>query len=142
MYQLTDSYPPDAAGGADFLTGAAQRRIPDENDQLVNERIVVCDLDLAADTLYEGRVCLSETTIRHLASLIGCYDGPSVRAMLTHTEKIEAQNLELVHAIQAAERALEELAELDRAVGAAGPLLGIAPTPELVVLPETVDQEP
>lgn len=77
MFQVSASYPSDAIFGADFLTGAAARKVVDVDaggEEFTRpEVIVVCERDFRSEELVEGRVCLSETTIRSLGQMVGLH---------------------------------------------------------------------
>lgn len=91
--QVVDSYPGDAAKGADYLTGAAQRDlVVDPNLSVADggirkERIVLTDLYLD----HEGRVCISETSVQHMANLLGMFEGERVLRIIADNEALRAE---------------------------------------------------
>lgn len=96
MY-LSTSYPGDAILGADFLTGAAQRRIletdPDGNEHTRNERIVITDRYFDGEQVAPiGRACFSETTIRMLGACVDLID-PEVYGRLDRNLKLANQRV-------------------------------------------------
>lgn len=85
MFQVTDSYPGDAAGGCDYITKAAPGLIYDDpNSPSRQERVVVTPTEID----FEGRLCIGERTVRHMAHLLGMFEGEAV-------EMISAENASL-----------------------------------------------
>lgn len=114
MFTVAPQYPGDAAKGGDFLTGAAQREIQDRAEAHFRpERIVVTDEYLP----YQGgRVCLSETTIRHLAALVDLHDPVAVDRIVTENarlrDELDVTSRRLAEALMEVERLTTERAEL------------------------------
>lgn len=107
--QITTHYPGDAAGGADFITGSAQGEIID--DPLAparGERVIITDKYLE----YEGRVCIGEKSVRHMANLCGMFEGERV-------ERVAAENRALHGEVDALRAEVDRLtAALAEAQGA------------------------
>lgn len=81
MFNVADAYPADAIGGADFLTGAALRRIVDDwgdGQRARRERVIVADRVFDMDDDVHGRPCFAEETVRALGQAIGMGDAPYV----------------------------------------------------------------
>lgn len=71
---VVDQYPPGAAGGADFLTGAplgtVREHHRDGSDRLHPEKVIVTDQDVE----FMGTVCIGERSVRHLAHIFEMVD--------------------------------------------------------------------
>lgn len=83
MFTTMSSYPGDAIGGADFLSGAAQRTIKDVGidgtESIRKEAIVVTDRYFDSEEVAPiGRACFSEQTIRSLGAAVGLVDRVTV----------------------------------------------------------------
>lgn len=110
MFDVVDSYPGDAHGGADFFTSAAQREIADVDDNgetiARREKVVASQFFLP----YQGgRVCLSETTVRHIASLIGLYEGSVVAQLERQLAVVREERGNLSENLASAMQTIDEL---------------------------------
>lgn len=124
MFQTLDAFPPDAVGGADFFTGTAARRIPTDDGQgLRDEIIVVADRELVAEDMYEGRVCISETTVRHMGALVGLYSGGEMAKIVGQNRALTLERDLLTEQVKALREQVEAVAR-DR--DAAQQLIGVS----------------
>lgn len=116
---LVDEYPHDAAYGACFLTRRARGDITEETPdgpKVRAERVILTDQAVEG----EGRICVSESAVRHLAHKLGMVDGWKVEAvkrdnldlrnelvtLSSQTAEIQAENRRFVEAA-AAEKHVE-----------------------------------
>lgn len=95
--QVTSEYPGDAATGGCYLSGRARSEIIDDPNQPARpERVIVTDTYID----HEGRVCVGEITVRHMAHLLGMYHGEQVEAIAHENEalraEVDAQRAELL----------------------------------------------
>lgn len=113
MFTVADAYPPDAIGGADFLSGASHRTIVDTDvaGEAVRrgEKILVCDRTIDFEDRLEGRVCISEQTVRQMAAELGLVDRARVRAMERHITSLGARLEGSEHENRQLKRALDAL---------------------------------
>lgn len=76
--QLHHAYPGDAIGGADYLTGSAQGEVVVDPDTLPRpELVIITDRYIE----HEGRVCIGERSVRHMAHLLGMFEKERVEAV-------------------------------------------------------------
>jgi len=98
-------YPPDAARGGCYLTGASRGEIVEIDpatgaDHVRPEKVIITQTDID----FEGRLCLSERIVRHLAQQLGMVDAWRVeRLRVVHDAHIDeamrvATELERAHA--------------------------------------------
>jgi hypothetical protein len=104
MFTIGDSYPLGTAKGGDYFTGAAQRDIVVDGEKR-RERILATQI--AID--FEGQLCLSESTVRHMAQMFGMYDAGQVAPLLRTVEDLVDQNTRLSTELAAAWKEIEEL---------------------------------
>lgn len=106
--QLHHAYPGDAVGGHDYLTGAAQGEVVVDADTLPRPELVIIT-DRYID--YEGRVCIGEKSVRHMAHLLGMFEKEQVEA-------VAAENAALHGEIEALRDQLgRQLVEIERLRG-------------------------
>jgi hypothetical protein len=77
VFLVADGYPAEAVGGADIITGAALRDLIDDDGATKvkrPERVIVTDRVFDFEDPLEGRVCLSESTVRAMGQLLGLAD--------------------------------------------------------------------
>lgn len=120
-FLIDDNYPADAAGGCCYLTLASVGEI-DETVQTEHgpqtvrrrERVVVTPREIP----FEGRICLSERIVRHLARKFGMVDGHTVARIETDNRELRAELADMsvqlrrqadtIDMLMAAERAVPE----------------------------------
>lgn len=106
-YMVVDHYPGDAAAGACYLSRATRGKIVEtrEGEDAVerDERVIITPAYID----YEGRVCLGERTVRHMAHLLGMYD--EWRAQ----ELADAYGATLADRDELSERLAAALSEID-----------------------------
>lgn len=106
MFVIGESYPLGTAKGGDYFTGAAQRDIVVDGVKR-REKVLVTPLEID----FEGQLCLSESTVRHMAQLFGMFDhgqvAPVLRANDEFVERIKALSEQLVNAWNEIERLRE-----------------------------------
>lgn len=91
MFHVLDAYPPDAVNGADFFSGAVQRKLV-EGESTRLERIVVCDREITYDDAFEGRIAMSEQTVREMGALVGLVDSASVEVIRRENRELRREN--------------------------------------------------
>lgn len=111
MYRLADDYPGDAAFGGDYFSRAALGEIVTGTGRR-REKVIVTD----AFEDYEGRICVSERTVRHMAALIGLFTPEQVREL---TQRCEYLEHELEASVEAHATVLRQV-QAERAVRATG----------------------
>lgn len=94
--QIHNVYPGDAARGCDYISGAALDKIVDaDTGQMRDERVIITDLYVD----HEGRVCIGEKSVKHMATLCGMFEGDRVRAIASENDRlrvtVEAQAVEV-----------------------------------------------
>lgn len=146
MY-LVDDYPADTAYGNDFLSGNDKGKIqvetPDGDVVLRDERILVTTRDVE----FEGRICVGERTIRHMAHQFGLVDewkvdrlkvdNLALRAEIADVSKVAGEQAARIRLLEDLERpesvkvfldvAGNEHASQRGAVEATARLLGLEP---------------
>lgn len=110
---IVDSYPGDAAAGCCYLTLAERGEIIEDRPDgpiVRPERIVVTPREVE----YEGRLCLSERIVRHLAHKLGMVDEWRADAVRVESAqaRLDLHDLSIAHA--KANDTIEFLRELDR----------------------------
>lgn len=111
-WRVTDSYPPDAVWGADFFTGSPQREVIDVDnagrDVRRKERIVVSEREILDGDIVEGRICVSEQTIRSIGGELGLVDRRQMEHVVDDNERLrrrlndaETENTQLRNALAA-----------------------------------------
>lgn len=91
MFVVADNYPGDAARGGCYLSGAAQGEIvtidpATGGEQVRREKVIVTPVDID----FEGRLCIGERMVRHLAHQFGMVDSWRVeRLRVVHDALVE-----------------------------------------------------
>lgn len=109
---LDDSYPADAAYGSDFLTRNAQGDVQVSTPNgivLRRERIIIS----SAEVDYEGRICIGERTIRHLAHQFDLVDRWRVDEVHNENVALKVENRTLSHELAEAREQNRLLRELE-----------------------------
>lgn len=89
-----DQYPSFAAFGCDFFTRADQGDIIEDTadgPRVRRERILITDRDLD----FEGRVCVGERTVRHLAHQLGMVDDWRVERIAADNHQLRRELVDL-----------------------------------------------
>lgn len=108
-----DHYPADAAYGCDWLTRNAQGDIlVDTPDGQVKRREKV--LITSREDDYEGRICIGERTVRHLAHQLGLVDDWRVERIAADNRELRTEVIGLSVALGAARNEANRLAQLER----------------------------
>lgn len=114
MYHVIDNYPGDAAGGCDYLSGAALGEVivEDASGHQVRrrERVVVTPRHID----FEGQLCIGERTVRHLAHLLGMVDDWRVEKLGEQYEAVASERDELSAQLAEAHRTIETLSQIER----------------------------
>jgi len=108
---ILDSYPGDAAAGACYLTLADRGEIIEDRPDgpvVRAERVVVTPREVG----FEGRICLSERIVRHLAHLLGMVDDWRVDAVKAHNAALRDEAQSLSHTLAKAWQTIELLSSL------------------------------
>lgn len=109
---LDDHYPADAAHGCDYLTRNAQGDIQVETpDGIVLRREKVLITNREED--FEGRICIGERTVRHLAHQLGLVDEWRVDMVKADNEALRGRLVAMSAAAQAARDENTRLAQLE-----------------------------
>lgn len=107
MFTVGDSYPLGTAKGGDYITGAAQREIVVDGVARL-ERIIATPIEID----FEGQLCFSETSVRHMAQLLGMYDegqvGPLLRDNGALIDQVAQLSEQLAYAVREVERLRSE----------------------------------
>lgn len=112
-FMVADSYPGDAARGGCYLTGASLGEIveidPATGGDIVRpERVIVTQVDID----FEGRLCLSERIVRHLAHQLGMVDSWRVeRLRAVHDAHVDAA-MAVARELEKAREQIETLTEM------------------------------
>lgn len=123
MFHLAAQYPGDAAFGGDYFTRSAHGEIVTARGRRP-EKVIVSD----AFEDFEGRICVSERTVRHMGALVGLYTEDQVSEL---QERIHYLEHELESSVDAHATVLRQV-QAERAVQATG----ASQTPE--ILPNTI----
>lgn len=99
MFQVADQYPADAIQGCDFFSGAAQRKVidlaPDGTERVRNEMILVADRALSMEDVLEGRIAISEQTVRTMGNMVGLVDPTAADKIARENRRLTAENDQL-----------------------------------------------
>lgn len=110
---LGDEYPADAVGRACFLTGMARGEVWVETaDGKVArpEKVLITDRDV----LYEGRVCVGERAVRHLAHRLGLVDDWRFERVAADNQALRDELVALSREIAEVRGERDRLADLER----------------------------
>lgn len=111
---IDDHYPGDAAHGCDYLTRSMQGDIQVETPdgiKLRKERVIITD----REEDFEGRICIGERTVRHLAHKFGMVDDWRVDMISRDNTALRAELVGLSSQMAALRDENRRLAELERA---------------------------
>ena len=113
MLRILPEYPSDAARGACYLSGASRGEItetdPDTGESRTRPERVI---DTGREIDFEGRLCVGEAMIRHLAHELGMLDDWRVRRLIVEHEAVVAENLALSTRCNQLEGSMEVLRDM------------------------------
>jgi hypothetical protein len=109
---VADEYPPGAARGSDYFTGAPLGSVIErrrDGDHVHPEQVVITDIDLD----YEGTICIGERTVRHWAHLFGLVDAWAVDDLREAYIAVAAERDQLSAQLVEAGKTIELLRSLE-----------------------------
>jgi hypothetical protein len=110
---IVDDYPSGAAFGSDYFSRAARGMIVEMGPDGPIERpekVVITDRELD----YEGRICVGERTIRHLAHAFNMVDGWRVERVLDDNHSLRDELVDLSEKLAQASAQIQFFRDLEQ----------------------------